>query len=345
MLDDLKYIHSFDKSDALGFAAKQPQQLLQTYAETESWEPFSIDNIVFAGMGGSSLWALMSLTWPGYTVPFEIWRRYNLPTYVSEKTLVIANSYSGSTEETLSAVAAAESAGAHIVSVARGGKLIEIAKENNRPFITLPDTLQPRLGTFSGFASLLAIASHYNLTKLSVDQSSLTAAVDFLETEQATWAPDVPTKDNPAKQLALEVAGTAPIIYSGQEMLPAAYKWKIGFNEAAKNISWYGEIPEFSHNEFLGWTSHPIDKPYSVIDLRSQFEHPQVTKRFEITERLLSGKRPHPHTITAKGSTVLEEMLQLMLFGDFVSIYVGLLNGQDPSDFGPVDALKKALTN
>ncbi len=101
-LDDLKYIHSKDGHDALGAASQQPQQLTINLDDTPF--DFTVDNVVFAGMGGSALWALMSLAWPGYTVPFEIWRRYDSPSYISNKTLLIANSYSGSTEETISAI-------------------------------------------------------------------------------------------------------------------------------------------------------------------------------------------------------------------------------------------------
>jgi len=343
MLDDLKYIHDKDSSDALGYSAKQWQQLEATYDFPKL--DFPIENVVFAGMGGSSLWAMLSLSWPGYSVPFEIWRRYDAPTYLSEKTLVIVNSYSGSTEETLSAMAAAEKANAQVVAVARGGKVIEIAKKNKYPYIMLPETPQPRLGTLSGFKSLVTIMQSAGLIKQKDIEKILQKAAKFLKHEVAEWAPDVPVSKNPAKQLALEIAGTTPIIYAGTAMMPAAYKWKIAFNEAAKNVAWYNEVPEFSHNEFVSWSSHPVDKPYSVIDLRSSFEHPRVKKRFELTERLLSGKRPHAHTVEAEGSNALEQMLYLTIFGDFVSIYVALLNGLDPTPLELVDKFKEALKN
>ena len=104
MLDDLKYIHDKDAQDALGIASKQPDQLLHQFDITWQSEPFQFENIVYAGMGGSSLAAALSLSWPGYRVPFEICRQYNIPGYVSDKTLFIASSYSGNTEETLSAM-------------------------------------------------------------------------------------------------------------------------------------------------------------------------------------------------------------------------------------------------
>jgi glucose/mannose-6-phosphate isomerase len=126
-------------------------------------------------------------------------------------------------------------------------------------------------------------------------------------------------------------------------MFPAAYKWKIGANENAKQVAWCGQIPEFNHNEFIGWSSHPVDKPYAVVDLRSNLEHPRVQKRFEVTERLLSGKRPAPHIVTVQGENILEELLWALAYGDFVTLYLAFLNGVDPAPVDLVEKFKKEL--
>ena len=341
MLDDLKYIHQKDAADSLGIMAKQWEHLQIKYELPEL--DYDVENIVFAGMGGSALWALLSVTWPGYKIPFEVWRRYDLPSYVNEKTLVIVSSYSGNTEEAISALAAAEKAGAHIAVAASGGKLAELAEEKGYPFTKLPKVDQPRYSALTGLKSLVTILEKAGLVSEENAEQTLHDASDFLREQIKQWLPEVPTADNPAKQLALEVAGTSPVIYGGTKMAPAAYKWKISFNENAKNVAWTDEIPEFSHNEMLGWSSHPVDKPYSVIDLRSTFEHPRVQKRFEVTERLLSGLRPAPHVIDAKGDNVLEHMLYCVALGDFVSIYTGLLNGLNPAPVDLIEKFKKAM--
>lgn len=341
LLDDLEYIHSKDSLDALGVAAGQWSML-----ETEFNLPemnFDIENIVFAGMGGSALWALLSLTWPGFSVPFEIWRRYDAPKYISDKTLMILNSYSGNTEETLSALEAAEKANAHIVIVASGGRLVEIAKEKGYPLALLPKSSQPRFAALNGLKSLVTILERAGFVSENDAEKTLHETAEFLKSQIENWKVDVPTSENRAKQIALDIAGTSPVIYGGALMFPAAYKWKISFNENAKNVAWCNEIPEFSHNEFLGWTSHPVDKPYSVIDLRSTFEHPRVQKRFEVTERLLSGKRPAPIVIDAQGDSVLEHLLYCVALGDFVSMYTALLNGLDPTPVDLIERMKKAL--
>lgn len=341
MLDDLKYIHERDAQDALGIAEKQWQQLQTTYDIPPIEGNF--ENIVHAGMGGSALWAAVSLSWPGYNLPFDVCRNYEIPPYVSEKTLFIASSYSGNTEETLAALGAAEAKHATIVIIASGGALVEIAKQKNYPLALLPNAEQPRFALLAGFKALVTILERAGLVAESEAEKAMHETSEFLKNAVNAWLPTVATKENPAKQLALELMGKAPVVYAGPKMFPAAYKWKISFNENAKNIAWCNQLPEFNHNEYNGWVSHPIDKPYSVIDIRSSFEHPRVQKRFEVSDRLLSGKRPAAHVIQAQGDTLLEHLLWSIALGDFVSLYLALLNGLNPSPVEYVEKLKQAL--
>lgn len=336
MLDDLKYIHERDAQDALGIAEKQGQQLTHEFDIPPL--DFTVENIVFAGMGGSALAALLSLSWPGYTLPFEISRDYSIPAYVSDKTLFIASSYSGNTEETVEALGKAAEKGAHIVVIASSGKLEGIAAEKGYPFAKLPSGYQPRHAVLYGLKALVTILERAKLVAADSAERTLQEAADFLNGVVAEWRADVPTVQNPAKQLALELSGKSPVVYAGPKLFPAAYKWKISFNENAKNVAWCDQFPEFNHNEFLGWTSHPIDKPYAVIELRSELEHERVQKRFTITDKLLSGRWPQPHVVNATGDGILEQLLYCVALGDFVSIYLALLNGLNPS---PVDLIEK----
>lgn len=342
MLDDLKYIHEKDAQDALGVAEKEYQQLKHTF-ETDGWQlaAGNYENIVFAGMGGSALAAQLSLTWPGYDRPFEIVRGYDIPKYVSDKTFFIASSYSGNTEETLSAIEQAEQKGAHIAVVTSGGKLAEIAKEKGYPLALLPAGLQPRHAVFYGFRALVTILEKAGLLTQKADE--LDSAAEFLEQAEKSWLPTVPTAQNVAKQIALECIGKSVVVYGGPLMYPAAYKWKISFNENAKHVAWVNQFPEFNHNEFMGWTKQPVDKPYTVIDLRSNLEHPRVQRRFEVTERLLSGMRPAPIVVQAEGRTVLEQLLWVVSLGDFVTLYTALLNGLNPTPVDLIEKFKKAL--
>jgi glucose/mannose-6-phosphate isomerase len=124
---------------------------------------------------------------------------------------------------------------------------------------------------------------------------------------------------------------------------PVAYKWKISWNENAKNVAFWNEYSEYDHNEFIGWTSHPVEKPYAIFDIVSHLEHPQILKRFDISDRLLSGKRPKAMTISLQGDTLIQQMLWGSILADFASIYVAILNGADPSPVALIEKLKQEL--
>jgi glucose/mannose-6-phosphate isomerase len=336
IIDDLKYIHQKDTQDALGIAEKQWQQLEHEFTVPD--QKYEVDNIVFTGMGGSALAALLSKTWPAYTIPFEVTRGYHVPAHVGPRTLVIASSFSGNTEETISAYHEAVAAKAHVVCVSSGGKLADLAKENGNVWVELPPASQPRFAVLSSFKALVTILERAGLVNCSSAEKEIHQTAQFLKKHLEAFNPTVPTSKNPAKKLALDLIGLSPVIYGGPLMAPAAYKWKISFNENAKNVAWWNEFPEFNHNEFLGWASHPIDKPYAIIDLRSSFEHERIQKRFELTAKLLSGRRPAPHTVHAEGDTLLEQLLYIIALGDFVSLYMALLNGINPT---PVELIEK----
>jgi len=345
MLDDLKLIHERDAEDALGIAEKQGKQLLRDLPLQGLTSFTDIRNVVYAGMGGSALAASLVSTWPRLSIPFEVVREYTLPDYVGEHTLVIVASYSGNTEETLSALAAAEAKGAQIVVIAGGGKLKEAVETKNYPWVELPKAAQPRYAVLYNFRALLEILAAAQLLDREAVFAELESAAPFLQAATAAWRADVPTANNPAKQLAQELMGKSLVVYGGPKLWPASYKWKISCNENAKQVAWAGQYPEFNHNEFLGWTKQPVDKPYAVIDLRSNFEHQRIQRRFEVSARLLSGMRPEPHVVDAQGDTVLQQLLWVVAFGDFVTLYLALLNGLNPAPVDLIEKFKKELNN
>lgn len=340
ILDNAAVRAQKDPQDALGVALSQCD-----YFDVEFDAQFvkkdDILNIVWAGMGGSALPAVTIQSWPRLWVPFEISRDYAIPSYVGEKTLFIASSYSGNTEETLSALTAAEEKGAQIAIIAAGGKLAEIAEEKGYPLFRIPSGIQPRMATFYFVAAFLAIVKDLGVT---VDEvSEITSIGSWLKNELRSFLPDVPTKDNYAKQIATELLGKTVIVYAGPLLFPAANKWKICMNENAKNTAWANQYPELNHNEFIGWSSHPVEKPFAMVEIRSGLEHERVQKRFEVTERLLSGKRPAPLVIVPKGETLLQQLAWSFALGDLVSIYLGILNGVNPTPVELVEKLKKEL--
>lgn len=342
MLDDLKYIHDRDAQDALGIAEKQAAQLTMTCELVGNRSFSDIEKVVYAGMGGSALAALLVHTWPTLYVPFEVVRDYDLPAYVDEKTLVIVASYSGNTEEAMSTLAQAEAANAQIAVIAGGGKLEAATRDKGYLLGILPKVVQPRYAILSNYKLLLDLLY---VTGVLHDQptAELQAASGFLQEAVQQWIPTVPTAQNRAKQLAQECLGRSVVVYGGAKLFPAAYKWKIGFNENAKQVAWTGQYPEFNHNEFIGWSKQPVDKPYTVIDLRSNLEHPRTQKRFEVSERLLSGMRPSPEIVNVQGETILQQLLWVLALGDFVTLYTGIANGLNPAPVDLVEKFKKEL--
>lgn len=344
MLDDQNLLSEKDPFGALEVALNQYKQAELVSEVINPNSDVTINKVVVTGMGGSALAALLIKSWQEskLNITFEIVRDYKLPNYVDDKTLVIASSYSGNTEETLSCLDEALKKGANIGCVSSGGKLVEIAKNNELPYVVLPSGIQPRMGVIANLRAILAVLVSYGVVSQS-DFDEVKNLGLWLNAESKKWGRNVSTSENQAKQLALLSVGKTAIFYSSTAMGGVAYKWKISWNENAKNVAFWNVLPEFNHNEFMGWTSHPVEKPYVVFDLRSSFDHPKITKRFEISDRLLSGKRPKANVIELQGESVIAQMLWGSIFADFVSIYLAILNGVDPSKVELIEKLKQEL--
>ncbi len=345
MLDDRNVLRQRDPHGALEVACTQFEQARFSPAvKNGSHDGRTIQRVVVAGMGGSALAALLAKVWLGGTVPvsFEVVRTYDLPTYVGHDTLVIASSYSGNTEETVSGLEQARQKGAQVGVIASDGALIDIATKDDIAYTQLPAGFQPRMGVIFNLTALITLLIHFGVIE-SHYLDEIAESAEWLREQTSAWAGEVTTDRNYAKQLALMAVGKTPVFYGGALTGSAAYKWKISWNENAKNVAFWNEYPEFNHNEFLGWASHPVEKPFAVFDLVSPFEHPQVIKRFEISDRLLSGRRPKATRITLAGDTVLRQLLWASILADFASIYVAILNGVDPTPVDLITRLKEEL--
>lgn len=344
ILDDINQINQKDVHNALGMAGEEPVLLKKALGVNNLPNELpSFDTIVVAGMGGSALAGDMLRDWLDLPVPFQVVKEYTLPKYVNDRTLVLACSFSGNTEETISAFNDARSKGAHVVIAAGKGKLIDIAKSEQLPYVVMPyDGVTPRMFLPTNLRAFLEILVAYGIVDATVI-AELETVADNLADIQKSWGTDIPFKENTAKQLAWHCAGKTPVIYAGSRFRSAAYKWKIAINESAKNTAWCDEYSEFNHNEFMGWASHPIEKPFAVFNLRSSFDHARIAKRFEISDRLLSGLRPAAITISLEGETMLEQFIWSNILADYVSAYLGVLNGVDPAPVPLIEKLKAEL--
>ena len=347
ILDNANVIAQKDPEGALKIAASQPSQT--TFDATvlnPEHDSREIKSVVITGMGGSALSGLVIkvLLQNELTIPLEIVREYDLPGYVNQNTLVVASSYSGNTEETLSALEQAKAKNAQIAIVASGGKLIEAAESSSIAHVIMPTGVQPRMAMIYSLKSIFALLVNFGVVA-PMWLHDLESLSGWLESESANWLPEVPTERNYAKQLALETIGKSPVFYGSPLTAPMAYKWKISWNETSKNTAFWNEYPEFNHNEFMGWTSHPIEKPFVVFDIKSSFDRARVLQRFQLSDRLLSGQRPQAKEIQLMGDSLLAQMVWGAVLADFASIYTAILNGVDPTPVVLIEKLKQELAN
>lgn len=345
MLDDANVLRQRDRSDALGVAAHIYEQAALAVDiidnETDGRE---ITQVIVAGMGGSALAADMArvVLRDELAVPLEVVREYTLPGYVGAGTLVIVSSFSGNTEETVACMEQALERGCEVAVITSGGKLKEAAMKHHTMLGLIPANSEARYGMVYNLRILLRVLSEFGLiTRRHYDE--LAQLAPWLQRESELWQKEVPIEHNYAKQLALLAVGKTPVFYAGPLMAPVAYKWKISWNENAKNVAMWNCLPEFSHNEFVGWSGLPIEKPFAVFDLVSELEHPRVLKRFTVTDKLLSGKRPKATIVPIAGETVLAQLLWGTILGEFVSMYVAVLNNVDPTPVALVDKMKNEL--
>jgi len=342
MLDEKDFISRYDKENALGVVAQLPEQLKHDYPATEGLPAASeISNVVLAGMGGSAQPGEFIKTWLGdrLPVPFVVVRDYALPGFVGSKTLVIASSHSGNTEETLAALAEAKQRGAHVVISTSGGKLLEAARAEHYPAFELPASFQPRMAVLYAVRAVTTLLERIGLVEGAL--AELAASGDWLAGHMGAWTAEVATGENAAKQIASALVGHPAVVYGGPVLAFAAMKWKIAFNENAKNIAFYNYFPELNHNEFIGW-GHPERSGLKVVELRSNLDHERVQQRFDVTNRLLSAAFT-PIEVRAVGETRLQQVVWTIALGEYVATYLAILNQVDPTPVDLLEQFKKDL--
>lgn len=346
MLDDINVIKQYDPGDVLSGVLNIPEQArYEVVVHEGSNQRRDFKNIVIAGMGGSALAADMVrvLTAGWLHLPLEVVKGYDLPGFVGEETLVIAVSHSGNTEETLSCYRQALDKKSCLAVMSTGGELIKRANNDNITYAQIPAGAQPRMSTVYHLRGLLKLLQHFWVIDGDL-YNQVAGSADWLEGEISHWTPAVPEKNNLAKQIAKMTIGKTLVIFGGELTWPLAYKWKISWNESAKNLAFSNQYPEFNHNEFIGWSSHPVEKPFTVFDIRSNLERARIRERMELSDRLLSGKRPKAHVLELQGNTLMQQLLWGLVLADAASIYTAILNCVNPEPVHLIEKLKAELS-
>lgn len=309
--------------------------------------PFPADavkDVAVCGMGGSAIAGdlVSSIYATRLRRPLATLRDYYLPGWVGENTLVFLMSYSGNTEETLTAAMQAVERGSLIIAVTSGGKMESFYGDQGVPVVPVPAGLQPRAALLYLLTPLVVVLSRLGV--IPPADADLDDARAVLEAGVAACEPSITQDRNPAKQIASVLEGGVPLVYGAETTSAVARRWKCQLNENAKVPAFWAELPELDHNEIVGFESPGgFESIAHVVMLREPDQHRQVQRRFDLTKELIEPRVRGVLSVSADGATPLGRALDLVLLGDYVSAYLGCIRGLDPGPVDIIEALKERL--
>jgi len=302
-----------------------------------------VDNIVVCGLGGSAIAGDLvdQLTIDRIKIPFHVNRRYTLPSWVDERSLVILSSYSGNTEETISSFQQALNRGSKCVCITSGGRVAQLADEHNAPVVQIPGGRPPRASTGYLIFPLISLLEKVGL--IPSLEKERTEAVAIIEKMSESLGLESLTQDNEAKQLAQKLFGKFALIYGWNYLSPVAFRWQTQLNENSKMLAHAGVLPEMNHNEVVAWAhKSPIGKDLIAVLLRSKHEPPRLRARLDLTKRIITDHADALEVWTT-GNSLLAQQMSLLYLGDFVSVYLALLGQKDPAEINAINFLKGEL--
>jgi glucose/mannose-6-phosphate isomerase len=349
-LDDNKVYERYDSQGMIGHINKTPEFCEEAWKSAAAFELpedyRDVNKVVILGMGGSAIGGdLLS----GYvtgeaTVPIILQRDFNLPAFVDEKTLVIASSCSGETEETVSAFEESFKTGAKKLAITTGGMLKPLAIENKIPLFSYEYPAPPR--AVLAFSLLPVISILHKLDIIGDKSQDVAEMVKTLRQLLTTINTGVPLKNNQAKRLASDLNGRLPLIYGAGILSQVAHRWKTQFNENSKAWAFYDVFPELNHNAVSGY-DFPKDMAgkISVVMLRSSYLSGRIQSRYELTCKLLDEYKIKYHLVDSIGKSPLSHMMSMVTVGDYTSCYLAALYGADPTPIKNIDFLKAHWKN
>ncbi len=348
-LDDPQVLSQTDPMGFLSLVEEFPQQVedgwLLGKQVTGLPSPQDIDGIVVLGMGGSGISGnvLKAALGIGFSLPVRVSKGYGIPGWVGPNTLVFAVSYSGETEETIEACGKAHAAGARIVTVSSGGSLLQLGEELGCAVVHLKAGLQPRAALGYLSMPLVAVCQALGIGSYEADVAETT---EVLRMRAAQCNRTVPVAGNPAKQLALSLIGTMPVVYGAEGLgAVAAYRWKCQLNECSKVHAFENSFSEMNHNEVMGWSPLSVQEGVrlGLITLRHRAEHSRIQDRFRVTLPLLQERAAFSGEVRTEACSALARLLDLIYMGDFVATYLAIATGVDPTSIDVIDRIKAAL--
>ena len=353
MLDDKTKISQLDSKNMLGsiqLLGKQVEEVLALAKKVKIPSSYKkVNNLVVLGMGGSALGAhlIKSVFLKDLKIPLEIVNGYNAPGFVNEKSLVIASSYSGSTEEIVNAVADAKKKKAKIMVICSGGKLAEFAKQNKIPALVFTTNnnpcSSPRMGLGYSIFGQIALLANVGLLKFSAGE--VKNVLQTISKCNSLFGVGNPEEKNPAKQLAASLQGKS-IWYAASEHLAGnAHIAANQMNENAKRFGGYFIIPEMNHHLLEG-TPYPESNKSDIkfVLLESQLYDKRVQKRYEITKQVLADKKIPFTSYQCQETKKLSQACEVLVLCSYISFYSAMLQGIDPTAIPLVDFFKAQLS-
>ena len=336
-----EYVSKYDPLNQFNVLINTFQQIESAWnnkINTGSLEGKKFNSIVVTGLGGSAISADLMSNFLGneLTVPFVVNRNYHLPSFADENTLLIVSSYSGNTEETISVFNEALKRKCSIICITTGGKIGKTASENNIPVVTVIPGFQPRYSLGLSFFSQLKILQELNIIP---PQDAVVKKIITLWKEKGI---ELSTEPNKAYDIARGLIGFIPVIYSAADATSSVgYRLKCQFNENSKLHAFHNVIPELNHNEIIGWESF-LDKQFNakLILIMDEIYHPQIKKRFEITASLVSCDKIY---LESREGDFKLRIMDLVYLGDWISYYLALFRGFDPTEIENINILKEKL--
>lgn len=312
-------------------------------------EPLAVPprQIVICGMGGSAMpGSLLADGWPGLQHPVFVHREPDLPAWVGPQTLVLACSYSGTTHETLDAVAEARRRGCPVAAVTSGGRLLELARDDGLPAVELPAGQPPRTALGASLGAQLHLLAALGLMPDptdDIDAACAQAAADELVCRDDD---PIPVGREAATRLAADLLDRFTVIHTaGAEAHGAGRRLLAQLNENAKAPGHVAVYPELCHNEIVGWDLPDSRRTgFALVTLSGQDALAPVARGVAVTRELLANQFAFSAHLRAHGRSRLGRILGLVLFGDLVSAQLAVVRGVDPVPIDRIDTLKRRLT-
>lgn len=351
-MKDLDNTAEFDRLDPQGMLAHidgLPDQMqaaweLAARLPLPAWE--GIDRVLVAGMGGSAIGADLVCSYITHSclIPVVVHRDYDLPAWArGPRTLVIASSHSGNTEETLSAFNLAQSNGCRLAAITTGGVLARDSEQSGVALLQYNYPSQPRAAI--GYTAVMLLALLARLKIIPDPQADLSAAIQTMRNQQAGLRAAIPAAKNPAKRMAGQLFGRWVTVFGADVLQPVARRWKGQINELAKAWGQFEALPEADHNT-LAAVMNPAEalEHTMALFLRAPSYHPRNLLRSNLTKQAFMLEGLNTDFVDAPGDTPLAHQWSALHFGDYTAYYLAMAYGIDPTPIGAIEALKDEMS-